>query len=85
MINKGFELMDLRRAYWKRKDFYEYFGKGQLIFGDALYFRKVDVFVNDLLKINDVSFCISKIYKAVMCCLVFRLFDYAVSLVELCF
>lgn len=39
---RGFELADLRRVYWKREEFAAFPGKGQLVFGDALYFRNVD-------------------------------------------
>ena len=38
--NKGFSLIDLKRYYWKRKGTINTTNKkGQLIFGDALYFR----------------------------------------------
>lgn len=37
---EGFELYDLRRTYWKRKESAGATGeKGQLVFGDALYLR----------------------------------------------
>lgn len=39
---RGFELADLRRVYWKRAEFTAFPGKGQLVFGDALYFKSVD-------------------------------------------
>ena len=35
----GFELVDLRRVFWKRRELGGFFGKGQLVFGDALYLR----------------------------------------------
>ena len=38
--NKGFSLIDLKRYYWKRKGTINTTNKkGQLIFGDALYFK----------------------------------------------
>ncbi len=37
--SNGFILMDLRRSYWKRKGHSNSSKKGQLICGDALYFR----------------------------------------------
>lgn len=40
MYRCGFQLVDIRRQYWKRKDYYDYEGKGQLIFGDALWVLK---------------------------------------------
>jgi FkbM family methyltransferase len=39
LIQNGFELFDLKRFYWKRKNFDYGVKKGQLIFGDGLYFR----------------------------------------------
>lgn len=39
---RGFELADLRRVFWKRAEFTAYPGKGQLVFGDALYVRSAD-------------------------------------------
>jgi FkbM family methyltransferase len=37
---KGFELFDIRRYYWKRKESVNNGSqKGQLVFGDALYFK----------------------------------------------
>lgn len=79
-LNKnGFQLMDLRRAYWKRKDYYDYIGKGQLIFGDALYFKGIDA-VMEALKKEDRADARTKIYKCMLCCLVFKMFDYAVLL-----
>jgi FkbM family methyltransferase len=40
VTNAGFELFDIKRYYWKRKDsLHAGNQKGQLVFGDALYFR----------------------------------------------
>lgn len=36
---RGFELADLRRVYWKREGYRHFAGRGQLVFGDALYVR----------------------------------------------
>ena len=37
---RGFDLFDIRRCYWKRKEYANNGNqKGQLVFGDALYFR----------------------------------------------
>ena len=35
----GFQLFDIKRYYWRRLNTLQNYGKGQLIFGDALYFR----------------------------------------------
>jgi FkbM family methyltransferase len=83
MHRNGFHLIDLRRHYWKRKDYYDYSGKGQLVFGDALYFKRTDVLFRELHELQDKSYATSKIYKIVLVCLKFRMFDYAVSVVKI--
>ena len=82
MEKRGFSLIDLRRAYWKRKDFNNYRGKGQLIFGDALYLKHPGHFFNELSKTKDVFYVKSKIFKSVLICLTYRMFDYAISLIK---
>lgn len=82
MDTKGFQLMDLRRQYWKRKDAVVYGEKGQLIFGDALYFKKVNVFLGALSASQDKAFVTAKIIKAVLICLVYGMFDYAIAVVN---
>jgi len=79
VCKNGFQLIDLRRLYWKRKDYYDYIGKGQLVFGDALYFKKIDVLSNELRGIRDRTYAVSKIYKSILVCLLHKMFDYAVS------
>jgi hypothetical protein len=45
----GFQLFDLRHSYWKRAAGARYGGpKGQLVFGDALYFKTEDAFGRQL-------------------------------------
>jgi len=80
---KGFTLIDLRRQYWKRKDYYQYRGKGQLIFGDALYFKKIDVFFNEMSMLKDKECVRAKVLKSIIVCVVYKMFDYAVSLAKL--
>jgi FkbM family methyltransferase len=82
MDSKGFSLIDLRRAYWKRKNFYDYRGKGQLIFGDALYFKKIDIFRQELLGRGDTCYGKCKIFKSILICMVYRLLDYAVAVAD---
>ncbi len=79
MDQNGFQLMDLRRAYWKRKDYYDYIGKGQLVFGDALYFKKIDTLIQELSKSDNHAYAVAKIYKSILICFIYRLFDYAVA------
>jgi len=83
MDRNGFQLVDLRRAYWKRKCYYNYVGKGQLVFGDALYFKRTDVLSQELHTLQDKSYAASKIYKAILACLIYRMFDYAVSVAQI--
>lgn len=82
MNGNGFQIMDLRRQFWKRKDFNNFIGKGQLVFGDALYFKRLDALANELSS-SDIVYRSSKIYKAVLCCLIYRLFDYAVAIIRM--
>lgn len=77
----GFTLVDLRRAFWKRKNFMDYVGRGQLIFGDALYLRRTDIFLN-MITPMDMQERLAKIAKAVMVCMVYRLPDYALDLLD---
>jgi len=49
---KNFELYDLKRYFWKNKnEIYSKESKGQLIFGDALYFKKPE----NLLSIKNID------------------------------
>lgn len=82
-MDSGFQLIDLRRQYWKRKDYYSYSGKGQLIFGDALYFKKINIFYQELSTIQDEFYTKTKIFKAILVCLVYRIFDYAVAVAKM--
>jgi FkbM family methyltransferase len=79
MDRNGFVLIDLRRQYWKRKDFYDYKGKGQLVLGDALYFRKLDRIREIITRKNESAFAKSKVYKGILACMVYGMFDYAVG------
>ncbi len=48
----GFEIFDIKRCFWKRKKTKNYgVGKGQLIWGDALYFRTPE----NICSISDVT------------------------------
>jgi len=79
---QGFQLMDLRRQFWKRKDFFDYQGKGQIVFGDALYFKRFDCFFEQLKGRDNAAAGRNKVYKCAAVCLVYRMFDVAVSLVR---
>lgn len=83
MEDKDFQLIDLRRVYWKRKDYYNYVGKGELIFGDALYFKRIEVFRKELLDVDEKMWNRSKIFKGILICVAYRIFDYAVAIAKL--
>ncbi len=80
MDSNGFQLVDLKRTYWKRKDYYKYAGKGELIFGDVLYFKRIDCISQGLSKVNDITYARSKIFKSILVCMIYKMFDYAVAL-----
>lgn len=82
MSNHGFQLIDLRRFYWKRKAHCQFIGKGQLIFADALYVRNVESFFDTLPNLGETASVISKVYKCVLTCLVYELYDYAVAVLN---
>ncbi|MFC1646292.1 FkbM family methyltransferase [Candidatus Omnitrophota bacterium] len=82
MRGNGFALMDIRRHYWKRKDFYDFRGKGQLIFADVLYLKDLEQLHRELSEINDNSYKKSKIFKNILICLVYKIFDYAIAVAK---
>lgn len=80
MRQLGFQLFDLRKAYWKRaigKNVKG--GKGQVVFGDALYFKQEEVFFKNL-DANQRKNVKSKILKAISICIVFGYIDYAIAI-----
>jgi FkbM family methyltransferase len=73
----GFELFDIRRYYWKRKESVHVGNqKGQLVFGDVLYFRSPEQ-VLSILNITQ-----EKIAKAVYVYLAYGYMDLAQALVN---
>lgn len=72
---KGFELFDIKRYYWKRKEG-ENTGsqKGQLVFGDALYFKCPE----RVLLMNDITQ--EKIIRSICVYLVYGYLDLAQTL-----
>lgn len=73
----GFELFDLRRYYWKRKESgHAGNQKGQLVFGDALYFRSPE----QVLSMQGVSQ--EKIARAVYVYLAYGYLDLAETLIK---
>jgi FkbM family methyltransferase len=75
--NYGFELFDIRRYYWNRKETMQTDNqKGQLVFGDALFFRNPD----QVLLMEGVSQ--EKIARAVYIYLAYGYVDLAHSLLN---
>ncbi|MFH1189197.1 MAG: FkbM family methyltransferase [Candidatus Omnitrophota bacterium] len=78
--DRGFHIFDMRRYYWKRKA-----GlvapniKGQMIFGDALYFKTYDSFVKGILGKGGIVLK-TKILKAIAICQLYGKADYALYL-----
>ena len=73
IINFGFELFDLKRAFWKRKDVKNYCRncKGQMVHGDALYLRSPE----NILTMPDISEI--SIVRAINIYLAYGCFDLA--------
>lgn len=78
MRSNGFYLMDLRRAFWKRKAHPKFLGKGQLVFGDALYLRRVES-LTEMVASGDRDQGAAKFWKLAAVALVYGLSDYAVE------
>ncbi|MBQ26667.1 MAG: hypothetical protein CMH81_00780 [Nitrospiraceae bacterium] len=82
MRANGFQLMDLRKFSWKRSDHSNWVGRGQLVFGDALYFKTPEAFIASL-ENSDARYAQNKTIKFVAACLVYGMRDYAVFLLNL--
>jgi FkbM family methyltransferase len=83
--SSGFELIDIARHFWRRKDAgNERSYRGQLVWGDALYFRSVESWVISLDKCQDEEETIAMMSKAVAICLLYGYPDYALSLIKEC-
>lgn len=83
LSSQGFQLIDLRRVFWKRNADVEYFGKGQLVFADALYLKTFEALSSYLHSISQAELRLTKIRKIVLTALIYRLFDYAQGVVSL--
>ena len=80
---RGFQLFDLRHAYWKRAGGARYGGpKGQLVFGDALYFKTEDAFSEQLERFADDDSRCAKLLHALSIALLYGYADYAIELFE---
>lgn len=73
----GFELFDIRRYFWKRKEgIHTGRQKGQLIFGDALYFRTPE----NIMSMKDIS--PEKIIRSICIYLSYGYLDLAQALLK---
>jgi len=81
---QGFELWDIQRHYWKRnidKDHFEL--RGQLIFGNAVYFKRQETFDNLINALDDDGIARqSKVLNAISICLLYGYPDYALEILE---
>ena len=81
----GFRLFDLRRYYWKRRCGlgFDDTMRGQVIHGEALYFREPNHYLN-ILRTNDYDSIEMKasLFKAVASTLVFGYSDYSICLLQ---
>ncbi|MFH2047100.1 MAG: FkbM family methyltransferase [Pseudomonadota bacterium] len=79
ITSRGFELIDLKRYYWRRNNTHHYGPgqKGQIIFGDALYFKTPENICSDK-NVNE-----DKILRAVTVYLAYEYFDLAEVLLNL--
>jgi FkbM family methyltransferase len=80
---RGFQLFDLRPAYWKRSAGALYGGpKGQLVFCDSLYFKTEEAFQRQLDALGDCGERASKLLRALSICVLYGYLDYAIELFE---
>lgn len=77
-----FQLIDLKRYYWKRRESLNTNGKGEIIFGDALYFMNLEKF-NEYVTTLEIGKARDKTLKFIILSLVYGMNDYAFSLIKI--
>lgn len=78
----GFQLFDLRHSYWKRAAGARYGGpRGQLVFGDALYFSTEESFTRRLEQ-DAPDAARSRLLRALSIALLYGYADYAIELFQ---
>ena len=82
MRERGFHLFDLKLFYWRRKSGLGFDGnrRGQLVHGDALYFRNTEKYFNVLE--NSGFYIRERLLKSVAIALFFGYTDYAISILD---
>jgi len=79
----GFQLFDLRHSYWKRAAGARYGGpKGQLVFGDALYFRTEEAFARAIGQETSIEARRGRLLRALSICVLYGYLDYAIELLQ---
>ncbi len=79
---KNFQLIDLKRYYWKRNERPKTKGKGEIIFGDALYFINLKSF-REYVNSIEIEKARVKTIKFIALSLVYGMRDYAFSLIKI--
>lgn len=80
---RGFQLFDLRHSYWKRTAGARFGGpKGQLVFGDALYFKTEEAFAEMLQDMADLEIRRVKLLHALSIALLYGYVDFAIDLFQ---
>jgi len=83
ITDKGFEIIDIRPTYWRRKESFNVPGsKGQIIYSDLLYMIRHDALVQRLLSIESEDGKKRIISCVIFACLVYGLNDRIVSYIE---
>jgi len=82
MRKRGFHLFDLKKFYWRRKCGMGFDGnkRGQVVHGDALYFRKADVYLG-VLENSGINIK-ARLLKSVAIVLFFGYSDYAIKILD---
>lgn len=76
----GYELMDLNRVYWKRRNHIGFEGRGQLVFADALYLPSARRLAAAMGAGGEVPF--DRALRCALVALVYGFHDYALWLLD---
>ena len=81
MRGKNFNLMDLKRVYWKRNSDTQHNDRGQMVFGDALYLKDIASFCA-YMEGKPAAYRDAKTTKFAIVALRYGLVDYALSVIR---
>jgi len=80
---KGFWLFDIQTAHWKRNIGINFHKKrGQVIYGNVLYLKTTDSFLEMIGNISEQDAKKSKVIKAFSICFLYGYYDYAMELFD---